>query len=611
MNNLRDNPETLYYNQIKNREFSGQFLHELRQYLNNPTSSLQRVLDNFSEESFPRDFYGVAIILYQPGKGRIRSFATNNTPREDVSNAIRGLLRNKRFSNFDIANENECRIQIEIILDEPSPVLFESLTENIVSENRFEMGVDGLLGKYGGKRRYLLSNDPFMRSILSIKQLKHFYEKQFGKQKFSKIEFYRFRSIGYVSYKKRWLPLYRGYPILNEPEKLSKKDLETAVSESIKHVSKFQKEDGRFRYYYNAAKDSYRDHEHIKRASSNQYYNILRHSGGALLMLYDYRLNRTSDNITRVEKSIDFLVDNIKVYKTINNIDAGYVYYNKKAKLGGTGIALYLLCEYQRLTQSDKYSRYAGLLKNHLLEEIQQSGEFRYYHLYLDKKVDFSENDNFFSFYYPGEAVIGLATYYYTIADSTEKVSLKIKIEKSLGFLLLKRPELYSELYRTLPSDSWLMMGINELWDISELRKTYYANFVFSDADRMINHMYNEKSALYPDYIGAFYYNYGNYPYADGARAEGLMAALDLAIKMKDIEKVKKYFEALKKVAWATLHLCNTEESVYAVPNPDKAIGGIRFKHTRQWFRIDTIQHVAAFYIKLLEKWDMAEKMLR
>ena len=30
------------------------------------------------------------------------------------------------------------------------------------------------------------------------------------------------------------------------------------------------------------------------------------------------------------------------------------------------------------------------------------------------------------------------------------------------------------------------------------------------------------------------------------------------------------------------------------------AVGGIRFKLARQWFRVDTIQHVASFYLKFL-----------
>ena len=103
---------------------------------------------------------------------------------------------------------------------------------------------------------------------------------------------------------------------------------------------------------------------------------------------------------------------------------------------------------------------------------------------------------------------------------------------------------------------------------------------------------------------GAFYYRYGDFPYADGARSEGLMGAYALAHKAGDEEKIHLYEEALKRAAWATLHLCNTPESVYSIPRPDRAIGGIRFKHTRHWFRVDTIQHVAAFYLKFLPYWE-------
>jgi hypothetical protein len=39
---------------------------------------------------------------------------------------------------------------------------------------------------------------------------------------------------------------------------------------------------------------------------------------------------------------------------------------------------------------------------------------------------------------------------------------------------------------------------------------------------------------------------------------------------------------------------------MYSAANRERAIGGIRFKLTRQWFRVDTIQHVASFYLKLV-----------
>jgi hypothetical protein len=31
-------------------------------------------------------------------------------------------------------------------------------------------------------------------------------------------------------------------------------------------------------------------------------------------------------------------------------------------------------------------------------------------------------------------------------------------------------------------------------------------------------------------------------------------------------------------------------------------MGGIRFKLTRQWFRVDTIQHAAGFYLRFLPR---------
>ena len=163
----------------------------------------------------------------------------------------------------------------------------------------------------------------------------------------------------------------------------------------------------------------------------------------------------------------------------------------------------------------------------------------------------------------------------------------------ALHFLLVERPKIYAKHFQSLPSDSWLMMAINELWDIPEMREEAYKEFVFQDADTMVDHMYTASDALYPDYVGSFYYGYGDHPFPDGARAEGLMGALELAIKTKNEPQRKKYYEAMKAITWSTMHLANTPESTYAVPNPALTIGGIRFKWTRQWFRIDTLQHVA------------------
>jgi hypothetical protein len=150
------------------------------------------------------------------------------------------------------------------------------------------------------------------------------------------------------------------------------------------------------------------------------------------------------------------------------------------------------------------------------------------------------------------------------------------------------------------------MMGIKELWDYPEMRREDYLAFVFGDARQMIAQMYKVDTAPYPDYAGGFYYRFNDYPYSDGARMEGMMGAYQLALKAQRHDVARELWPALRLGAWATLHLVNTEAAVYGAPNPLRSLGGIRFKYTRQWFRIDTIQHVASFYARLLAHWDDA-----
>ncbi len=387
--------------------------------------------------------------------------------------------------------------------------------------------------------------------------------------------------------------------------------------------------DGRFTYYYDPATDTGRDHEHPKRdPEQDPYYNMLRHSGGVATLLFDEQLRQRhqendlaaddsgageatpSDAAERrslIERANDWFVDQLVSYTTDDGKQAAYALYNRKAKLGGSGIGLYALALYQQLYGDGRYAKAARNLATHLVNEVKDDGEFRYYHIYLDELVAWEDNQKYFSFYYPGEALIGLANYCQHVCDSDEeRASIYAKTHDALKFLLHERPIQHKEHYQTLPSDGWLMMGINDLWNVAEFQQDEYKKFVFDDADQMVRLMYTEEDALYPDYVGSFYYHYGDHPYPDGARAEGLLGAYQLAIKVGDQERIRRYRDACYAVAQATLRLCNTPDSAYSVPNPEKTIGGIRFKLTRQWFRVDTIQHVASFYLKLLATDDLS-----
>ena len=559
----------------------------------------------FDESSFPKEFDRVAVVVYQPGRRRIL-VVRRNSGWPGLAASLDRIRQHRRYREFDFTDAESCRIQLDFIEKAPTAVDLDRLEQGGEGAKRFEPGVDGFRLAWADQARYFLPGDAFVRSVHSDGQLRRYLKRLLSGADLEEVRATRFVSESYVSFGDSWVRLFRGIPVQGPADR---GDVERTATRAIANVLANMHEDGRFRYYYDTAKDSYRDREHPKRdPERNPYYNILRHSGGGLLLLFEYRRTKSPQVLAALQHALEFLTAQIVPYELPGDRPAGYVFYNRKAKLGGSGIALALLSEYQRDTGDATYQPFAERLKNHLLSEVSPSGEFRYYKVYLDEEVEWSDNRSFFSFYYPGEAILGLADYHNYVASEPEKLEIREVMARALRFLLKARPIVHHSHYTALPADSWLMMGINEAWNVPELQDPAYADFVFDDADTMVDQMYTTSDALYPDYPGTFYYDYGDYPYADGARAEGLLAALELAAKVGDAERTQRYATAARQLAWATMHLANSPEALYFAARPDLAHGAIRFKHTRQWFRIDTTQHVAGFYLKLLPNWPLLDR---
>ena len=556
----------------------------------------------FAETRFPQHFQRLILVLYAPGHKRILVSRSGSAGRIRFSAVLQRLLAHSRCGQLAL---EPFRLQMDFVLELPSSVDYYALGMENSNDLHFEIGVDGLMFQGAdGKQHIIPPGDAYVRSVMTMGQLRDYLNRAYGEDYLRSAKFNRFHSESFISGQESWLRLYRGHPVVGA---LTKQKVEHAVELAIDHIQRTQEENGKFLYYYDAALDTRRDHEHPKRDPvKNPYYNILRHCGGALTCLYHEKYSRKGKSLDNVCRAIDYLIAQARV-QVYGEREGAYIYSEKKSKLGGTGIALYLLAEYQIVTGDDRYREWSDRFAWHLLNQITDSGEFIYYNIYLDKPVTEAENQNYFSFYYPGEAVCGLAKYLHLVDYENRGIFIN-KLRKALEFLLVVRPVTRAAEYSPLPSDGWLMMGVMELWDFEEMRDQMYSDFVFSDAQKMINQMYKVTDAPYPDYAGAFYYNHGDYPYADGARCEGLLGAYELAVKMANKEKVLEIWQALRLAGWAVMHLVNTEDSIYSAKNPSLALGGIRFKYTRQWFRIDTIQHVASFFAKLLPHWDRAEE---
>lgn len=222
----------------------------------------------FEAAGVPKALWGFAITLYQATTPRIVVVrARQGTAFENIRATVNQTLRHDRFAQFALQDWTRCRMQVDVIADEPLPVKLAELSESVLPEHcdasnkfgieaiseaehhaqrsngccdskawqvqvadwtdaitlkrkftRFELGVDGLRIVKEGKRRYFLPGDAFVRSILGIGQLRRHIQRLFPGDDIESLTYYRFRSLSFVSgtEPESWLPLYRGLPPVPE-----------------------------------------------------------------------------------------------------------------------------------------------------------------------------------------------------------------------------------------------------------------------------------------------------------------------------------------------------------------------------------------------------------
>ena len=556
------------------------------------------------------------ITLFQAGKKFIRYGSRKSNMEDTLNRNIEMLRKNKSFQNFAVADENMCRIMIEYVIDRKKIKPSELNTERF-DNGRFEIGINGLELRNDGISYYYMPTDAVSLNHLALRSVLNTVVKKtpIGKMTNSiserlKIlaasktyEYFLFRSRAFITYKDVCIPLYRGNILYND---FSYETLYNQVIKSSEWLLDNMYDDGRFLYYYDCTDDSRKDHEHPTRKEDNLYYNDLRHCGGIIALIRAYQLTSDEKYIKAAKKAIDWSVSITKEHETKWG-KANYAYYNKKAKLGGSGVFLVALMQYRNFTGDKSYDEYIKGYVRHILSRVYKNGEILGYYIHpafqdgqpLINMTD-EERKATFSFYYPGEALLGLALFANNFYDDEKLVKETRKIsKKALDWIVDERPKVYGDLFTALPSDAWLMQAIEEWAKDKNFRKDNYINFVFTDANTMLEKMYKRDDSPYIDYEGGYYYAYGDHYFPDGARSEGLVAAYYLANFLGQEQLRKKFLEGCKKAAKSQFSLFNCEEYIYSHKNQSRSLNSIRFKATRQWVRVDSIQHVACFFARL------------
>lgn len=558
----------------------------------------------------------VYITLFQSGQKFIRYGSKRQDFQSTLNRDVEMLRKNKKFSDFDVSDEVKCRIMLEYVIDR-HPVSLAKLNSVHFDNSRFEIGINGLELRKDGISYYYMPTDAItlshmgLRSVLEtlvrktpIAKLSNSRSKRLEILSQSKdYEYYLFRSRAFITYKNDCIPLYRGNVRYTE---FSYDVLYNQVIKSADWLLANMYDDGRFLYYYDCCDDTYKDHEHPTRPENNLYYNDLRHCGGIIALIRAYELTSDEKYIKAAKKAVDWSISISKSHDTQWG-KAYYAFYNRKAKLGGTGVLLVAMMQYRSFTGDKSYDEYIKGYTRHVMSRVYKNGEILGYYIHpqfqngqpLINMTD-EERKETFSFYYPGEALLGLALFANNFLDDEDLAKEVRKIgKKALDWIVDERPHIYADLFTALPSDAWLMQAIEEWCKDKDFQKQNYINFVFSDAATMVEKTYRHDDSPYIDYEGGYYYEYGDHYFPDGARSEGLIAAYYLAKYLNMNNLAEKLLNACKRVAMCQFHLFNDEINNYSHKNPERSLNSIRFKATRQWVRVDSIQHVSCFFARL------------
>ena len=558
----------------------------------------------------------VYITLFQSGQKFIRYGSKRQDLETTLNRNVEMLRKNKRFGDFAVNDENKCRIMLEYVIDRHA-VAPSKLNSERFDNSRFEIGINGLELRKDCISYYYMPTDAVslshmgLRSVLEtivrktpIAKLTNSRSKRLEILSQSKdYEYYLFRSRAFITYKNECIPLYRGNIRYTE---FSYDVLYQQVIKSADWLLANMYEDGRFLYYYDCCDDTYKDHEHPNRPENNLYYNDLRHCGGIIALIRAYELTSDDKYIKAAKKAVDWSISISREHNTQWG-KGYYAFYNRKAKLGGTGVLLVAMMQYRSFTGDKSYDEYIKGYTRHVMSRVYKNGEILGYYIHpqfqngqpLINMTD-EERKATFSFYYPGEALLGLALFANNFLDDEPLAKEVRKVgKKALDWIIDERPHIYADLFTALPSDAWLMQAVEEWAKDKDFQKQNYINFVFTDAATMVEKTYKRDDSPYIDYEGGYYYEYGDHYFPDGARSEGLIASYYLAKYLKMDNLAEKLLNACKRVATCQFHLFNDEINNYSHKNPGRSLNSIRFKATRQWVRVDSIQHVSCFFARL------------
>ncbi|WP_147803801.1 hypothetical protein [Alkalicoccus halolimnae] len=390
-----------------------------------------------------------------------------------------------------------------------------------------------------------------------------------------KVEFSFFRTISYFIDETGTMPLFRGHRLYSE---LTEDILEYAVKLSrdnyFQHVVN---EEGKFLYSYDPA---------AGRAA--EAYNILRHAGTVYSMLETYERFPEQNLLQEIKRALNYLVSKTE---SISNAKKKMKVIVEKdnVKLGGNGLALVALAKYTDVTGDEQYLSLMQEMGEWMLSIQEENGNFGLH----KQKFSTGEIYDFSSYYYPGEAMLGLTRLY----DLDPQEKWLDACEGQAGYIIHQRDKNVTE--ETVEHDHWLLYALYDLHTERE-NKDYLDHALFV-AGAIVKTQREKEAGHDPEWPGSYEMKGIPRSTPTACRSEGLGAAVRLAEDNGLYKEAAVYYEAMKKGILFQLQMQLRPESVMYYDYKQLCTGALHESLVSYELRNDYTQHNVSSFLSCCE----------
>lgn len=247
--------------------------------------------------------------------------------------------------------------------------------------------------------------------------------------------------------------------------------------------------------------------------------NLLRHAGTTWSLVRAHERTGDPRFLEAAGRALEFLLRHTGTDERQGPRGGGrvrFVVEGSHLKLGGAGLALVALSAWRTGSGDDRWDEPSRQLARYLLSQQQASGEFWSY----APRVDGQARKDAVSAYYPGEAILGLVSWY-ALDPDPQWLDAAVR---GADWLLDVRDA--GRGVDDLDADHWLMMALERLHAVTgdpryEAHAVRLAEVVAHQQEAQRGH-----AVFHPDYAGGFYEPPRSTPAS--IRAEGVGAVLDL-----------------------------------------------------------------------------------